>query len=164
VRTDARPRRSPWRWGLVGLLALSAAWWLRLNVSASVPLGLYLLTSVPVAPAVGTLVVLPVPTALRRYQTMPLLKPVAAVAGDEVCSVETGLSFHELWIAGRDYGPVLHDDGAGHPLPYIEGCFVVEDGAVFVASPVPRSMDGRYNGSTAIATLTARALPLLTWR
>jgi hypothetical protein len=35
---------------------------------------------------------------------------------------------------------------------------------VFLASPVPRSLDGRYLGATPIAALTAQAAPLLSWR
>ena len=40
----------------------------------------------------------------------------------------------------------------------------VQTGEVFLASQAPRSLDGRYFGVTPVATLTAQASPLLTWR
>jgi len=35
---------------------------------------------------------------------------------------------------------------------------------VFLASTQPKSLDSRYFGMTPMATLTARAVPLWTWR
>jgi type IV secretory pathway protease TraF len=48
-------------------------------------------------------------------------------------------------------------------LPHLEGCTIVADGEVVLASTAPRSLDARYFGLTRVATLTARAVPLLTW-
>ena len=89
---------------------------------------------------------------------MPVLKPVAAVADDEVCVQE-----RTLWVAGVSYGPV-YAAAQGKVLPQLAGCQVVPEGAVFLASQEPRSLDGRYWGMTPVVTLTARAVPLLTWR
>src|SRR5438105_13676842 len=47
--------------------------------------------------------------------------------------------------------------------PRLRGCVRVPAGAVFLASPAPRSLDGRYFGMTPVADITARAMPLLTW-
>jgi type IV secretory pathway protease TraF len=88
----------------------------------------------------------------------PLLKPVAAVAGDAVCSTEG-----RLFINGEDYGPILRT-AHGTPLPHLlQGCFVVQDGEVFLASHVSKSLDSRYFSCVRISDLTAHAIPVLTW-
>lgn len=143
--------------GLVlgGILALP---WLALNISASVPLGLYRKTAVPQPLARGDLVILSVPSSVRAWQRIPLLKPVAAVAGDTVCNVE-----ETLWIGTQSYGRVWQK-AHGRPLPHVEGCLTIPDGEVFVASTVPYSLDSRYAGAIPIRALTAGAVPLFTWR
>jgi type IV secretory pathway protease TraF len=107
----------------------------------------------------GMLVVLPVPASVQPWHSrwLPLLKPVAATAGQDVCVQED-----TLWIGGQSYGPVRHE-AHGRRVPHIEGCATVEPGMVFLASHAPASLDGRYFGSTPVSTLTARALPVLTW-
>jgi type IV secretory pathway protease TraF len=144
--------------GLV-LAAVVSTRWVRLNLSPSVPRGVYRLASISPPLARGTLVVLPVPAAVRPWHSRwaPLLKPVAAVAGDEVCTWEAG-----LWVQGQWYGPVYQEAG-GAPLPRLRGCLRLEPGEVFLASQAPRSLDGRYFCPTPVAALTAQALPLLTW-
>jgi len=89
---------------------------------------------------------------------MPLLKPVAAIAGDVVCVQDLG-----LWINGELYGLVWRE-AEGKPLPQWTGCLIVQDGTVFLASRAPNSLDGRYWGLTPVAHLTAQAIPLVTWR
>ena len=108
---------------------------------------------------IAQLVVLPVPTSVHGVWSrwVPLLKPVAAVAGDEVC-----VTGDALWIAGIAYGPV-RAEAHGRVLPQIRGCGIVQPGTVFLASPAPDSLDGRYLGPTPIASLAARALPVFTW-
>jgi conjugative transfer signal peptidase TraF len=154
-----RPRSSLVLGGLV-LAAVVSTRWVRLNLSPSVPRGVYRLAPVAVPLARGTLVVLPVPAVVQPWQSawVPLLKPVAAVAGDMVCVVDAG-----LWVAGQWYGPV-YEEAHGMPLPQLRGCFFVQAGAVFLASAVPKSLDARYFGPTPVATLTAQATPLFTWR
>jgi conjugative transfer signal peptidase TraF len=156
----ARRTRSSLVLGGLVLAAVLSTRWYRLNLSPSVPRGVYRLA--PLAPplARGTLVVLPVPAAVRPWHSrwVPLLKPVAAVAGDTVCVGEEG-----LWVDGRWYGP-MYQAAHGRTLPRLRGCFAVPDGEVFLASPAPRSLDGRYFGVTPVGALTARAIPLVTWR
>jgi conjugative transfer signal peptidase TraF len=144
--------------GALVLAAVVSTRWVRLNVSPSVPYGLYRLAAVPTPLTPGTLVVLPVPASMRAWQTIPLLKPVAAVAGATVCITDNA-----LWIAGTSYGPVYRA-AQGKTLPHLEGCATVPDGAVFLATQSSRSLDGRYFGMTPMHTLTARAVPVLTWR
>jgi len=106
------------------------------------------------------LVVLPVPARVQRWHTAwaPLLKPIAAVAGEQVCVEDGGLR-----IGGESYGKVYTEAG-GERLPHLTGCLTVGEGEVFVASKNDRSLDSRYFGPVKIADLTARAVPVLGWR
>ena len=155
---DARHTRSTLVVGGFVLAAVLSTRWVRLNTSPSVPLGLYRLAPVSTPLTRGTLVVLPVPASVHPWQHMPLLKPVAGVPGDAVCVRAAALT-----INGVDYGPVLHE-AAGKPLPWHPGCHLIPDGAVFLASQAPRSLDSRYFGPVPVTSLTATADPLWTWR
>ena len=161
-----RPAGLPWPGGRALLLAgvvlaaVLSTRWVRLNVSGSLPYGLYRLAPIPQPLPRGTVVLLPVPATVRHVWSrwMPLLKPVAAVHGDTVCSTEGG-----LWINGQAYGPILRE-AHGRPLPHmLDGCSVVQEGEVFLASPVVGSLDSRYYSFVRITDLTAQAIPLLTW-
>jgi conjugative transfer signal peptidase TraF len=156
----ARCPRSSLVLGVLVLAAVVSTRWVRLNLSPSVPLGLYRLTPVPPVLTRGMLVLTPVPASVQPWRSRwtPLLKPVAALAGEEVC-VHQG----ELWVAGQGYGPV-YGEAHGRPLPQLQGCHVVPEGTVFLASPAPRSLDGRYFGTTPVADVTAGAVPLWTRR
>jgi type IV secretory pathway protease TraF len=153
-------RRSTWvLWGCL-LAAVVSTHWVRLNVSPSVPLGLYLLRPVPAPLARGMLVVLPVPASVRPWHSrlLSVLKPVADIPGDAVCHLD-----HRLLVHGADFSPILRE-AHGQPLPHITGCLVVQPSEVFLASAVPKSLDSRYYGPVTVQALTAHALPLWTWR
>jgi len=156
----ARHMRSSLVLGGLILAAVLSTRWVRLHGSPSVPRGLYRLAAVTPPLTRGTRVVLPVPPAVRPWHRvwLPLLQPSAALPGDLVCTSEAG-----RWSEGQAGGPVSLEAG-GAPLPRLRGCVRVPAGAVFLASPAPRSLDGRYFGMTPVSTLTARAMPLLTWR
>ena len=147
---------------LCGLLvaALVGTGWSRLTISPRVPYGLYRLTAVPSPLLRGTFVLVPVPQTMQGVWSawLPLLKPVAAVAGEMVCVREGA-----LWVGQQWYGPVLRE-ARGRPLPQLDGCVLLQAEEVFLASRAPGSLDGRYFGPTSIATLTAQSLPVLTWR
>jgi conjugative transfer signal peptidase TraF len=148
------------RAGVLPLLVLSLGW-LRLNVSASVPLGLYRLHRVPASLERGMLVVLPVPAAVQAFHSrwLPLLKPIAGLPGDEVCVGDEGFV-----VNGRHFGPVLPESG-GRPVPSMGlGCVTVEPASVIVATETPRSLDSRYFGPVRITDLSAVATPVLTWK
>lgn len=142
------------------LVALVSTRWIRLNISPSLPYGLYRLSAVQTPLTYGQLVVLPVPAPVRPWQSRwtPLLKPIAGLPGDTVCYRADVLSVNDL-----PYGPVLRT-AQGKPVPHIaEGCFVVPAAYVFLASRVPRSLDSRYFGPVPVADLTAVAAPVVTW-
>lgn len=147
--------------GLAGvvLALVVSTHWLRVNVSPSVPLGLYWLTALPTPVARDTLVVLPVPPSVQAWLGgIALLKPVAAVEGEEVCVEQEWLRIRGEWISP------LAREAHGMVLPRMDGCQMVPEGMVFLASAAPRSLDGRYWGMTPIAALTAQARALWIWR
>jgi len=154
-----RPRSSLVLGGLV-LAAVVSTRWVRVNVSPSIPLGLYRLAAVAPPLARGTLVVLPVPPAVQRWHSawLPLLQPIAALPGDLVCTSEAG-----RWSAGQAGGPVSLEAG-GAPLPRLRGCVRVPAGAVFLASPAPRSRDSQDGGMVPITASTAVARPVGRWQ
>ena len=86
------------------LLAMVAG--LRINVSASIPVGAYLESRIPATLEPGMLVLVRQPG-----QTLRSVKPVAAVRGQWVCHVG-----QTLLIDGQDYG-VVHESWRRQPLP-----------------------------------------------
>ena len=165
--TDAPParrvrgRRSSLVLGVLILTAVVSTRWVRLNLSPSVPRGVYGLVAVPAHVPRGTLVIVPVPAHVRHVwpRWVPLLKPVAGVPGDVVCYQDGRLQVHAI-----EYGPVYLATQA-RALPHLDaGCQPVPAGMVFLASHAPHSFDGRYMGMTPVVTLTAQATPVLTWR
>jgi conjugative transfer signal peptidase TraF len=93
--------------------------------------------------------------------TSPVLKQVVAVAGDEV-----ELQREFLAVNGRavDHSRRLSADSIGRPLePLPFGRRVVRDGEVWVLGVRrERSWDSRYFGPVPIASIVAKARPLLT--
>lgn len=133
------------------------------NASPSMPIGLYRV--VPLAQTrIGYVVIARPPRAVRmlaaerRYLPLgvPLVKKIAAVAGDRVC-------WHgsELRIAGRLTVHRLPADRNGRPLPWREGCQRLASGAVLLLAPqAPDSFDGRYFGPSAASDILGKAVPL----
>ena len=143
------------------VLAVCLLPWYTLNLTSSAPRGVWLRRAVPAVLERGMWVVLPVPQAVEPWvhSWIPLLKPVAAVAGERVCVKE-----ETLWVMGRNYGRVYIQVN-GQPLPHLmDGCYEVEPGSVFLASPAPQSLDSRYFGSVPVSVLLAQAEPFWVWR
>ena len=98
--------------------------------------------------------------ARRGYlpRGVPLLKRVAAVAGQIVC--ERG---GQVSIDGRHVAEALKRDGRGRRLVAWTGCGPLRPGSIFVLIPnVPTSLDGRYFGPTPISSIIGRVTPLWT--
>jgi type IV secretory pathway protease TraF len=135
-------------------------WWC-VNLTASAPRGLWLRWAVPAVVERGMWVTLPTPEAVKPWQPgwWPLLKPVAAVAGEQVC-----VQGETLWIRGQSYGRI-YEQANGQPLPHFTAaCGTIPPGYVFLASHHRASLDSRYFGPVAVLALTAQATPFLTWR
>jgi conjugative transfer signal peptidase TraF len=133
------------------------------NASASVPVGLYRMQPVR-TPNVGDLVAVAPPKWLAGYLAerhylplgTPLLKHVAAIAGQRVC--RTGV---RITVDGRHLGNAQPRDRSGRALPVWQGCRRVPRGAVFLMNhKVPDSFDGRYFGLLPAATIIGDLTPL----
>jgi type IV secretory pathway protease TraF len=130
---------------LCGLLvvAVVSTRWVRLNLSPSLPHGLYRLTAIRAPRTWGMVVVLPVPACVRSWQAAwgPRRTPIAGVAGDVVCHTD-----HTLYVKGADFG-VVYPTAHGQSLPHIpEGGLVVPEEHVFLASTAPKTLSGSFGG------------------
>lgn len=169
-RIIAGRRRRRRRMGLAALigcatvpLAASIPWkpptFLVWNSSASAPIGLYRLRSGALVRR-GDMVVAwtPEPSralAARRHYlpaNVPLVKRVAAIAGDRVCATGRAVLINGRRVALR------HDhDPAGRPMPAWSGCVRLGHGDYFLLMQSPLSFDGRYFGLTRRNQILGRA-------
>jgi conjugative transfer signal peptidase TraF len=147
---------------------------LRFNFTPSMPLGIYRLTPVPKSGVQrGMFVVVCAPLAAaelgrrRGYlgsgrctaETEPLLKAVAAVAGDVVAVSANGVA-----VNGRPlpHSSSLSIDAAGRPLsPLPHEHFELRRGELWLYAANDRSWDSRYWGPAQTTEVRAGALPLL---
>jgi len=93
--------------------------------------------------------------AARGYlpATVPLVKPVAAAAGDRVCAKGSRILVNGHVAAVRR----LHDM-KGRPMPWWHGCRRLPRGELFLLSAgVGGAFDGRYFGVTRAGELIGRA-------
>jgi conjugative transfer signal peptidase TraF len=121
------------------------------NASASAPIGLYVVMHGTPVDA-GDMVIAKVPdpwrmlAARRRYipANVPLVKRVAAVAGDEVCALGS-----DIFINGGRAATRRLADAKGRPMPWWSGCVRLRGRQLFLLmSDSPASFDGRYFGIT----------------
>jgi conjugative transfer signal peptidase TraF len=133
------------------------------NASASVPVGLYRLRPSS-SPKVGELVAVLPPKALGAYLAdrhylpldVPMLKHVAAVAGQRVCRAGTRIT-----VDGKYLGDARDRDRRGRALPIWDGCRSLSADDIFLMNPdVPDSFDGRYFGPLPTATIVGRLSPI----
>jgi conjugative transfer signal peptidase TraF len=169
-RGRRRPRQTLALAGL-GLGLIGCAWLadpaphLVWNASASAPLGLYRVeVGAPIARDDTVLAVLP--DAPRRLAAerfylpagVPLIKRVAATAGDRICGKGDDVSINGHVVAHR-----LAHDGKGRPLPRWTGCRVLAHREfLLLMEGVPDSFDGRYFGPVDAAQIVGRLVPLWT--
>jgi conjugative transfer signal peptidase TraF len=167
----ARGARGSWGvWGLASAVALLAAGrlaGLRLNLTGSLPVGLYV--AARGAPARGRLVLVCLPprvAALARARgyvprggacpggLAPIGKRVVAVAGDTVDITTHGLSVNGVPIPSSQ---ALAKDRRDRPLPHVPmGRYVVRPGTVWIVSSYsPFSFDSRYFGAVESADVHA---------
>lgn len=133
------------------------------NASASVPIGLYAARS-PDGVRTGDLVAAHAPPAVARLMasrgylpaSLPMLKHVAATAGDTVCRSGARVS-----IDGSPVALAHAHDRAGRLLPVWSGCRTLRQAEVFLLNPAsPGSFDGRYFGPIPARSITAILTPL----
>lgn len=150
-----------------GIAALSASptpvlvW----NATASAPIGLYTLHHA-VSIARGDLVLAEPPasarvlTAARGYLPagVPLVKRIAALSGDTVCSYGKRITIDGNTVATR-----LSADTQGRPLPRWRGCRrLARDQVFLLMAHVPDSFDGRYFGLVRRSAIHGILRPLWT--
>ncbi len=137
--------------------------WLVWNASASVPIGLYAVHTLIDVHA-GDLVVVRPPEPLARFladggylpRGVPLLKHVAAVAGQTVCRIGRSLTVDAIKI-----GEARERDSRNRVLPIWQGCRAIVKGDVFLMNPQSAdSLDGRYFGPLPAASIVGRVIPL----
>jgi conjugative transfer signal peptidase TraF len=133
------------------------------NTTASAPMGLYRLA--PDAPlSRGVLVAAQPPPWLARDlaargvvpRGVPLIKPVAALAGQTVCRDGARLLLDGVLVARA-----RRQDRRGAALPTWRGCRRLGAGDVLLLNPtVPDSFDGRYFGVLPRACVLGRVHPV----
>lgn len=166
-------------WGAFALIA--AAGWgahaagFRVNTTPSMPLGLWQVEAPHRAPHAGDIVLVCPPdgpvfreAAARGYLPRgscpggfePLIKPVAAVAGDVVTLTAEGVTVNGAPIPAT---APLATDTIGRPLrPMASGRYPVAERQVWLVSAhTPRSWDSRYFGALPAANILGVARPVL---
>jgi len=130
------------------------------NASASAPEGLYWV-SPDAAITAGDVVVAQVPARFRAFAAnrhyipanVPLVKQVAAGAGDQICSLGREIYRNGIWLAAR-----RSVDGGGRSMPAWQGCVRLRSGQYFLLiAASPLSFDGRYFGPSDQADIIGKA-------
>jgi conjugative transfer signal peptidase TraF len=156
-------------------LATVVTWFagLRVNLSGSMPIGLYRVSGGP--PVKGAIVLACLPADVARFarargyvpngrcpgRTAPIGKVVLAMAGDSVEVTAEGLLLNGRPV--RNTKP-LSVDAAGRSLRrFPDGTYVVGRDEVWLYSPYSkRSFDSRYFGPLAVSCIRSRVLRLWT--
>lgn len=133
------------------------------NRTGSAPQGLYWLSDEPFTP--GRWVVVSARSVEAQWaedhgfvgRNWPLLKQIAGLPGDEICRSGVDVS-----INGKPVATAREGDSMGRALPVWQGCVRLNEGQVFLLSPHPDSLDGRYFGAIERSELVGVARPLMT--
>lgn len=133
-----------------------------INLTASVPLGLYVRSGG--LPKTGQMVLIRLPTSLRNFAAqrgyLPfarlLIKSVTAGPADVVCRLGS-----RLWIGGYNGVWPSRTDGLGRPLPKWSGCRRLGASELFVLGTQSGSFDGRYFGPINRQSVVAVVRPIL---
>lgn len=154
----------------VATFQISGWFGLRINESPSLPVGLYVTTDrgklIEFCPGepFGRLAL------IREYRDRgacpdggaPLMKPIAALPGDQVDLSSRGLAVNSIRIPNT---APLAVDTKGRPLSHWAfGHYTVPAGVVWVASSYnPRSFDSRYFGPVPATIIRSYLRPILTF-
>jgi conjugative transfer signal peptidase TraF len=162
---------------ILAMGALANALGLRINLTASMPVGLYHAQARTAGSLQRDTLVLICPPDTPAFQlalkrnyigagscpnhSQPLLKPVAAVPGDTVTLSPQGVRVNRTWLP---HSPILSKDSAGRPLSHWPfGQYAVRSGEVWLLSTHSRqSYDSRYFGPMDEAQITTTVTPLWT--
>lgn len=136
-----------------------------MNLTSSVPIGLYVRNAAP--PRTGDFVLLRLPMHLRQFAAqrdyLPLnrllLKIVAASTGDAVCRFGS-----RVWVGGHSAVWILRTDALGRPLPNWRGCRRLRAHELFVLGSHSVSFDSRYFGPVRRQAVLSAMRPILAFR
>lgn len=144
---------------------------IRLNTTASLPIGFYIKSSSP-----NTNLVVFCPTGVAALASLtrgyrgagacpdggePLLKPVVAKPGDLVKVSQEGIAINFRRLPNS--GPRTRDSFGRGLTPWPYGAYTVAAGTVWVVSTYSsKSFDSRYFGPIEISSIRAHLAPLLT--
>lgn len=131
------------------------------NASASAPIGLYRVVSG--APERGGFVLVRIPKSIEKLAAIrgylpagvPLIKRIAAVAGDDICAFDGAIIVNGEIIARQ-----RKMDRAGRSLPRWNECRELVQGEFFLLGDAPASFDSRYFGLVTSARVIGRLAPL----
>jgi len=131
------------------------------NASASAPIGLYRVVSGE--PEGGDFVLVRIPKSIEKLAAIrgylpagvPLIKRVAAVAGDDVCAFNGAIIVNGEIVARQ-----RKVDRAGRSLPRWNECRELVSGEFFLLGDAPDSFDSRYFGPVTSARVIGRLAPL----
>lgn len=148
---------------------------LRINTTESMPVGLWIVAAgaviergqvVSVCPVPGTVMAMAkergyVPSGVCPGHYEPLIKPVAAIAGDVVTVTTEGVAVNGVVVPNTRQALA---DGAGRPMPRITpGEYPVASGTVWILSSYnAASFDSRYFGPLPVTNIEGVARPLFT--
>lgn len=132
------------------------------NRTASAPTGLYWLSDDPFTR--DRWVVVSSQSAVAEWaeargyvgKNWPLLKQIAGLPGDEVCR-----NGSEIRINNQPAAVAKDIDSSGRNLPVWEGCSTLQADQIFLLTPHPASLDGRYFGPIKQTDLDGVAIPLM---
>lgn len=135
------------------------------NATTSAPVGFYRVEP-PAKIQRGDFVLAWLPGAARQLAAardylpanVPLVKRVAALTGDTVCSEHAQVTINGVVAATE-----LSVDSNGRSLPHWYGCLPLRQDEVFLLmAGSPDSFDGRYFGPVATRAIVGKLLPLWT--
>jgi conjugative transfer signal peptidase TraF len=136
------------------------------NASASAPLGFYWVAGKSALKR-GDLVLAELPESVRGFADergyltlgVPLIKHVAALPGDHICTIGRA-----ILIGGSVAARRLKRDSKGRQMPAWDGCQLLSPAEVFLLNPdMADSFDGRYFGPTRLDQVIGRLVPFWTW-
>jgi conjugative transfer signal peptidase TraF len=135
------------------------------NATASAPIGLYRVLPEKELRR-GDLVLVKPPDWVQRFASarhylpahIPLVKRVAALAGQTICARNDAVLIDGAHVATR-----LRTDSLGRNLPAWHGCRILDGNEVFLLmKDVRTSFDGRYFGVVSASSVIGRLQPLWT--
>ena len=146
------------------VLFQSLSYFFFLNITDSLPLGLYLRIPGREFQCGDYIVYEPSEEVQRMVADYGwgdgnhvFLKQIGAVAGEHYAVHE---ATHEFTVEGMCRGRVFDTDTQGQPLPRLRGEFIVPEGHILPVATNPRSFDGRYTGTIPVDSIRTKVIPL----